>query len=570
MKNTLYYGDNLTVLREQIPDESVDLIYLDPPFNSSRNYNLLFKQVKGNASPAQIMAFEDTWTWSPLLYDQFRAEPRNSKLFPFIASLYAILGPSEMMAYVLMMAPRLLELHRTLKPTGSLYLHCDPAASHYLKIVLDVVFLPTNFRNEIVWKRSSAHNDSKQGMRRLGKVHDVVLFYTRSGARDYTWNTQFTPYEQEYLDSEYKHKDANGRSYKEGDLTAAKPGGETSYLWRVKRRVGAHRHWTADLTAEWRIPLDGWEYKGVPPYNGRYWAYSYANLVDFWKKGNLIHRSTGAPRLVFYADEMPGVQLQDIWTDIVPTPKGERRGYPTQKPLALLERIIAASSNEGDVVMDPFCGCGTAIVAAERMNRKWIGIDITYLAISEVIYRLNTECVVGKKLEYDLKGTPVDAHGAQKLFEQTAPQNHKPFEQWCVSLVAGESRDKKGADRGIDGVIHLWDSQGKLRKAVIQVKGGNLTLSAVRDFASVIKDNDGLMGLMITLRDPTKEMILVCEQQGYAEIEAGKRFPKMQIRTVKELLENPKRPFEFPDSWRTPRTQGVGMAQQAGQEELAL
>ena len=226
-----------------------------------------------------------------------------------------------------------------------------------------------------------------------------------------------------------------------------------------------------------------------------------------------------------------------------------------------MERIIAASSNEGDVVLDPFCGCGTAIVAAERMNRKWIGIDITYLAISEVIYRLNSESSSDRKLDYVLKGTPVDAHGAMKLFEQTAPQNHKPFEQFCVSLVAGESREKKGADRGIDGIIHLWDSQGKLRKAVISVKGGGYTLSHVRDFANVIKDNDAIMGLMITQREPTKEMILVCEQQGYAAWSSAKQYPKMQIRTVKELLENPKRPFDIPDSARLPRSQGVGLVQ---------
>jgi site-specific DNA-methyltransferase (adenine-specific) len=541
--NYLYYGDNLYVLRDKIADESVDLIYLDPPFNSSRNYNLLFKQVKGELSPAQIMAFEDTWTWSPLLYEEFKSEPRNAKLFPLIAALYEILGQSEMMAYVLMMAPRLLELHRKLKPTGSLYLHCDPVASHYLKVMLDAVFGPDRFRNEVTWKRTSSHSDAR---RKFPDVTDILLYYAKSDR--HFFQPQYKPYSEKHVREKFATTDHTGRQYTTSDL----------------RSPGPRPNLTYDYTAS-----NGITYKPHP--NG--WAVSIDRMREYDRLGLLYFPKSpdGRLRLKRYLDEAPGELVDTVWDDIAPinSQARERRGYPTQKPLALLERVIAASSNEGDVVMDPFCGCGTAIVAAERMNRKWIGIDITYLAINEVIYRLNTERIEGKPLEYELVGTPVDALGAQKLFESTAHQNHKPFEQFCVSLVAGEYREKMGADRGIDGVIHLWDHAGKLRKIVIQVKGGALTLSAVRDFASVIKDNDAVMGLLISMKEPTAEMKLVAEQQGYADWQTQKKYPKMQMRTVKQLLEPPKQPFEIPESYRVQKSEGVGK-RQPGQMGMEL
>ncbi|MEW6338263.1 MAG: DNA methyltransferase [Acidobacteriota bacterium] len=530
-KNQLYYGDNLEVLREKVPNEVADLIYLDPPFNSARSYNLLFKQVKGEPSPAQIHAFEDTWTWSPLLYEQFKADRRNARLFDLVEALYRFLGASEMMAYILMMAPRLLELQKKLKDTGSLYLHCDPSASHYLKLTLDAIFGPTGFVNEVVWKRTSAHSDARQGLSRFGRTHDVILFYARP--RRLSWNVQFAEYDPQYLAHHYRNiEEGTGRRYKDSDLTAAKPGGDTSYEW-----------------------------KGARPPAGRYWAYSRENMERFEAEGRLVYSSGGMPRLKHYLDEMRGVPVGDVWTDVPPinSQARERRGYPTQKPLALLERIIAASSNPGDVVMDPFCGCGTALVAAERMGRKWIGIDITYLAINEVIHRLRTECAEGKPPEYRLLGSPQDALAAEQLFLSTASQNHKPFEQWAVTLVGGEYRDRGGADRGIDGVIPIWGYDGTLHRILIQVKGGNaLTLSTVRDFASVIKDNNALLGLMVSMKQPTREMQLVCEQQGFAEWLSEKKYPKLQIRTVKELLEEPRRPFEVPDHARVPRQEGVG------------
>ena len=529
--NQLFYGDNLEVMRERIPDEVADLVYLDPPFNSSRSYNLLFKQVKGDPSPAQIHAFEDTWTWSPLLYEQFKADRRNATLFELIEALHRILGASEMMAYVLMMAPRLLELYRKLKRTGSLYLHCDPVASHYLRMVLDAVFGPQNLRNEIIWNRTLAKSLMTK---RLPRNHDVLLNYVKTP--DATWNPNaaFTRYDEsdldERTDSKYSHRDPNGRRYQLDNLINPNPD-------------------RPNLT---------YEFLGVT----RVWRWTRGRMYDAYQRGLVVQPRPGAvPRLKRYLDEQRGKPLGDVWTDIPPlnSQAKERRGYPTQKPLALLERIIAASSNDGDVVMDPFCGCGTALVAAERMRRKWIGIDITYLAINEIIHRLKTECVEGTKPEFALIGSPQDALAAQKLFESTAGQNHKPFEQWAVTLVGGEYRDRGGADRGVDGVVPIWGFDGALHKIVIQVKGGQaLTLSTVRDFASVIKDNKALLGLMISMKEPTREMQLVCEQQGYADWPAEKKYPKLQIRTVKDLLEDPRQPFEIPDHARAPRSEGVG------------
>ncbi|MCG7843985.1 MAG: site-specific DNA-methyltransferase, partial [Methanomassiliicoccales archaeon] len=350
MKNTLYYGDNLDIMREHIADESVDLVYLDPPFNSARDYNVLFKQAKKDENQAQITAFTDTWQWSKKRYEEFFDDAGNARLFPLMSSLHDILGQSEMMAYLLMMAPRLLELHRVLKPTGSLYLHCDPAASHYLKIMLDVVFGPTAFRNEVIWKRTSAHSSAK----RYGPVHDVLLFYRRTD--QFTWVPQFQAYDQGYLDTFFDHEDADGRRWKRMDVTGAGTRrGETGKPWRG-----------IDVTAK-----------------GRHWAYTHGDLEKMDAQGRLHWpaKEDGMPRLKQYMDDMPGVPLQDVITDVRPIHNlaDERMGYPTQKPLALLERIINASSNPGDVVFDPFCGCGTAVVGAEKLGRRWIGIDVTFI-----------------------------------------------------------------------------------------------------------------------------------------------------------------------------------------------
>ena len=376
---TVWTGDNLDILRG-LNSACVDLIYLDPPFNSNRNY------AAPVGSAAAGAAFKDTWTlsdldvaWMGLIADE---QPAIYKVLDTAGLSHG----KPMQSYLCMMAVRLLEMRRVMKDTASIYLHCDPTASHYLKLLMDAVFGSTSFFNEMTWKRSSAHSDTRQGMRRAGRIRDVVLVYSKT--QDYVWNPQYMPYDDDYLQAEYRHVAPDGRRYKETDVTAAKPGGDTEYDWRVKRPASQRARWSADLTDEYLAPRDGWEYRAVSPYRGRYWAYSKSNLIAFWNEGRLIHRETGMPRMMQFADDMPGIPLQDLWDDIPPVLGKERIGYPTQKPLALLERIIRASSNEGDVVLDPFCGCATACVAAENLGRRWIGIDISPKAVELVNLRL--------------------------------------------------------------------------------------------------------------------------------------------------------------------------------------
>ena len=361
-KNKLYFGDNLKILCEHVPDESVDLIYLDPPFNSNASYNVLFKEKSGEESAAQITAFEDTWQWSVEAEAVYReivtTGPR--KLADLTQALLAFLGRNDMMAYLVMMAIRLVELHRVLKLTGSIYLHCDPTASHYLKMLMDAIFGPLNFRNEIVWKRSDAHSDAKQGAKHYGRIHDVLLFY--SSSHEPLFNPIYRPLPQSTVDKWYRYVEPEtGRRYNKADVTG--PGGAAK---------GNPRY----------------EWKGIT----RYWRYSRETMQSLDDQGKLVYSRSGMPYEKRYLDESKGVALQDWWDDVSMlrgiSSTGERLGYPTQKPEALLERVVRSSSNEGDIVLDPFCGCGTAIAVAERLKRRWIGIDVTYLAINLVQRRL--------------------------------------------------------------------------------------------------------------------------------------------------------------------------------------
>ena len=545
--NTLYYGDNLDVLRQHVPDESVDLVYLDPPFNSNASYNVLFKERSGEESPAQIKAFTDTWDWTLESERTFEHEiilnPNTpSKVKDMITALRQFLGSNALMSYLVMMTPRLVELRRVLKPTGSIYLHCDPTASHYLKLLMDAVFGSERFLNEMTWKRSSAHSDTKQGMRRAGKIHDVLLVYTKSG--DYVWNAQYTPYTEDYLLAEYRHVDAGGRHYKETDVTAAKPGGDTEYDWRVKRQIDKGRRWEPDLTDEYTSPLEGWEYKGVRPYSGRYWAYSKSNLAAFWKEGSLVHRETGMPRLMQFADDMPGIPLQDLWDDIPPALGNESLGYPTQKPQALLERIIQASSNEGDVVLDPFCGCGTAVAAAQGLKRRWIGIDVTHLAVALMKNRLKTGFGIVPGKDYDVVGEPVDVGGARALAEQDRHQ----FQYWAMSLLEAFPREqgKKGADKGVDGVVYFIDGPRRApHKAIVQVKSGKVSSPLIRDLKGTVEREKAALGLFITLDEPTRDMRAEAVSAGFHHSDLWQRdYPKLQIRTIGDLLQGNQ--FELP------------------------
>ena len=515
--NHLYYGDNLHVLRDSIAAESVDLIYLDPPFNSKRDYNLLFKSPKGHSSEAQIEAFEDTWHWT----DQAEAElssladQPNTDVTQMMHALVSFLGRNDMTAYLVMMATRLLALHRVLKPTGSLYLHCDPTASHYLKIVLDGVFGKINFRSEIAWRRSSSHNDAN----RYGANHDVIFFYTKG--KTWTWNPQFTSYAESYIKQNYRYSDEKG-VFRVSDMTANKPGGDVSY--------------------EWTAP-DG---RVVTPYKGRYWAYSKQNMSEMDTKGLIYYRTTGMPMLKHYLSEMPGVPLQTFWHDLNPIISGspESLGYPTQKPLALLERIITASSNPNDVVLDPFCGCGTAVHAAQKNKRKWIGIDITCLAITLIEKRLKS--AFGKRCQFEVHGTPKDLESARDL----AARDKYQFQWWAVSLVEAQpfQGKKKGADGGIDGLKFFRDLDKKeVRKIIVSVKGGeNVGPAMVKDLIATIARDKAEIGLFLTLAEPTKVMGTEAVAAGFYESASGKKYPRLQILTIESLLAGTARP-EHPD-----------------------
>jgi DNA modification methylase len=523
--NTLWYGDNLPVLREHIRDESVALVYLDPPFNSQATYNVLFRAPTGDSSQAQIEAFEDTWHWNDGAERAFDEVIHSGQTdaSELLQALRRFLKENDLMAYLTMMAVRLVELHRVLKPTGSLYLHCDPTASHYLKLVLDALFGKACYRTELSWKRSSAHNDAKQGRVQYGNIRDVIFFYTKS-ADAWTWHWQYSPYEQSYTDEFYKYVEPDtGRRYRLGDLTAAKPGGDTSY-----------------------------EFYGTHPYKGRYWAYSREKMEQFNAEGRLYFPANGGtPSYKRYLDEMPGVPLQNDWNDIKPASGTERLGYATQKPLALLERIVRTSSNAGDVLLDPFCGCGSAVHTAQKLGRQWIGIDITHLAISLIEQRLH-DAFPG--IEYEVHGTPKDLEGAKAL----AARDPYQFQWWAVSLVNAlpYGGKKKGADSGIDGIIYFKPDGKHTEKAIVSVKGGaHVSVGMIRDLAHVVDREQAKVGLFLTLACPTKPMQTEATKAGWYATPYHGKVPKIQILTIADLLagHQPQLPFIDPATFRRAR-----------------
>ena len=534
--NTLYYGDNLDVLRLHIADESVDLVYLDPPFNSNQDYNILFGEQDGTRAAAQIQAFGDTWRWDQAAAEAFQEVVESGGQVSLAMQAFrTLLNSSDMLAYLSMMAPRLVELRRVLKPTGSIYLHCDPTASHYLKLLMDAVFGPQHFRTEIIWKRSTAHSDAKQGRKNHGRIHDVLLFYSKGD--EWTWNPIFQEYDLEYVESKYRHTDeGSDRRYRLGDLTAARPGGDTEYEWRVKRRVEKGATWAADLDHEYEEPKKGWEYKGVGPYSGRFWAYSHENMREFAQTNRIRHTRTGMPEYKRYVDEMPGVVLQDLWTDINPinSQAAERLGYPTQKPEALLQRIVESGSNPGDVVLDPFCGCGTAVAAAHALGRRWIGIDITHLAINLIRHRLVHS--YGSEIEdtFEVIGEPVSVAGAAEL----AASDPYQFQWWALGRVgARPGEEKKGADRGIDGRLFFHDegAKGATKKIILSVKAGKTSVAHLRDLRGVLDREGAQIGVLISMQTPTKPMRSEAADAGFYTSPWGKH-PCLQLLTVEDLL----------------------------------
>jgi DNA modification methylase len=509
--NLLYYGDNLDILRRYVRDESVDLVYLDPPFNSNQSYNVLFKERGGKMSDAQIHAFEDTWKWG-LDAEHALKEiiETGGAVSQTMQAFRTAVGTNDMLAYLAMMAPRLVELHRVLKPTGSIYLHCDPTASHYLKLLMDAVFGPVNFLNEIIWKRSHAHSSAK----RYGPIHDVILYYSKSEA--YVWTDQRTEYAQAYIDRFFKFDDGDGRgTYWADNLTGnGVRHGETGREWHGFNPTVKGRHWMYKPSELDRLDAD----------RRIYWPKS----EDAW------------PKLKRYLKEARGVPMQDIFDDIdglstMGSSRQERLGYPTQKPEALLERIITASSNVGGLVLDPFSGCGTAVIAAQRLDRRWIGIDITHLAITLMKKRLND--TFGKDVQFKVIGEPVDVTGAQEL----AGKDPYQFQWWALGLVDARPVDgKKGADKGIDGRIYFHDEAGssQTKQVIISVKAGHTNVAHVRDLRGVIERENAAIGALITMEGPTQPMISEAASAGFYHSPGwNKDCPRIQLRTIAELLE---------------------------------
>ena len=532
--NLLYYGDNLDILRRYMKDETVDLVYLDPPFNSNTNYNVLFAEKDGSKAASQIQAFSDTWTWNQESESVFaEIVTPGGRVGDCLQAFRTFLGECDMLAYLVMMAPRLVELRRVMKTTASIYLHCDPAASHYLKMLMDAVFGPENFRNEIIWKRTS----SKSLMtRRLPSNHDIILSYQVSPDAFWNADAMFSAYDLANLDEKtagkYGHRDKDGR------------------LYQLDNLCNPNRD-RPNLT---------YEFLGVT----KVWRWTKERMQKAYEDGLVVQPSLGAvPRFKRYLDEQKGKSLDDVWTDILPlnSQAAERLGYPTQKPQALLERIISASSNPGDVVLDPFCGCGTTIAAAQAMGRPWIGIDITHLAITLIKQRLKdsfgieqavratplgkgemakvgeaaAEYGVATKRPFHVVGEPTSDPDAAAL----AASDPYQFQWWALGLVGARPvEQKKGADKGIDGrIVFQGDKPGNFESVILSVKAGHTNVAHIRDLKGVLEREKAVIGVLISMQEATSPMKTEAVTAGFYESALwGKKYPKVQLFTVADLL----------------------------------
>lgn len=506
--NSLYLGDNLRVLRE-FPAECVDLVYLDPPFNSKRDYNYVFRSEAGADDTAHVKAFTDTWSFEGAAeaYHELIDLAEPVSLLP--GGLRQTFGETSLLGYLSVMALRLRELRRVLRPTGSLYLHCDPTASHYLKMVLDAVFGAVCYRAEIAWKRHSSHGNVYGN---YGRVHDIILFYGRGDAA--TWHQQFTALDGRYVASFFRHvEEGSGRRY------------------RLQNVLNPSKD-RPNLTHDWNGHV-------------RVWKWTRERMQGLHESGRLVYSSSGMAQYKRYLDEMPGTPVTSVWTDIPPinSQDAERLGYPTQKPLALLERIVAASSNPGDLVLDPFCGCGTAVAAAQKLGRKWVGIDITLLAVRLIQKRMTGSLPsdFATPRSIPIHGIPEDVASARAI----AHEDPYLFEEWVLEEVeatppSGGRTKKRGADRGIDGVITWTDGKDMVQRCLISVKSGHTGVAHLHALRGVIEREGAAMGLLVTLEPPTKPMRDEAAGAGRYKPEGvnmTKDFPRLQIATVEQLLE---------------------------------
>lgn len=540
--NNLYFGDNLDWL-SKFDSEIVDLIYLDPPFNSKATYNLLYRSPDGEAAESQYQAFVDSWRWGPPTDAAMAAViASGSPAASILVSLNNYMQKSDLMAYLAMMTVRLIELHRVLKSTGSLYLHCDSSASHYLKIILDSVFGAEAFRNEIIWRRTGSHNSAK----RYGPIHDTILFYTKS--KQYTWNKFKRPYMQGHVDMHFVTEGEIVRTNYSGNVLSGsgRRGGESGKPWRNFDPDSKGRHWAIPRVIQEDLEDDISDLGTL------------AKLDYLYEHGFItVKEGDEWPRYQHLIGGNDGQPLSDIWAyqpytegTLFRTPEGidddvrwmgtndgERLGYQTQKPLGLLKRIINASSNPGDLVLDPFCGCGTTIEAAQELNRRWIGIDVTVLAIDVVERRLNRRGL-RRNVDYKVDGIPLDMDGARRLFREDA----HTFQLWALTLVDGQPREggKKGADRGVDGFIYFQDDVRTVGQAIVSVKGGeNIHAEHVRDLIGTMHSQGAKLGVLVTLNRPTAAMERAAREAESVEA-GGKLRPRVQICTVEELLKGRK------------------------------
>ncbi|MBI4722539.1 MAG: restriction endonuclease [Candidatus Stahlbacteria bacterium] len=518
-KNRLYFGDNLDILRDKIADNTVDLVYLDPPFKSGKNYNIIFQPSAGKikGAMAQIETFKDTWVWGieaeknyqGLIKGNITKETPSQKLIELLKSMRSYLDEYSMMAYLSMMATRLLEMKRVLKDTGSIYLHCDPTASHYLKLLMDAIFGVENFINEITWRRTNSPKAQTKG---FGTQHDVIFFY----AKDFTL-ANFKKINRK-LDDEsmrtYSHQDSKGK-FRTIEIEAH---GIQKYSGR---KVFEFRDRTAP------------------------WLYSKEKLEKWWSEGLIYKTKGGRYRKKQYLTDVPGLLISDLWVDKEVAPlqgsSSEFIGYQTQKPEKLLERIIKASSNEGDLVLDPFCGCGTTVAVAERLGRRWIGIDITYLAIDVISKRLKKSRITN----FEIDGEPKDTYSAEKLAEKDPFQ----FQIWCISKLDATHSQRKTGDKGVDGIINFHDPSQKSQvgKGIIQVKGTKeVSPSMVRDLKGTMKSQSADMGILITFKKPTQGMIEEATKEGFF-VYFRKKMPRIQFLIVEDLFK-PYIPCEIPSA----------------------
>lgn len=548
--NRLYYGDNLKIM-QRMRSASVDLIYLDPPFKSDQNYNLIYRNLTGKPVPEQAHAFCDTWEMDaekerlaktmPVLMREKGVDDYYVEFWRLWVQALRHTQP-HLMAYLIYMVQRLLYMKTLLRSTGSVYLHCDPTASHYIKIMMDGIFGHQNFRNEIIWKRTGSHGGSK----RWGPVHDTLLFYTKSDR--YTWNRVFQEYDKSYLEKFYRFNDDRGQ-YRLVTLTGAGVRtGDSGKPWRGVDPTASGRHWAVPL-ATLRASYPGRDISKL----------STQEKLDLLDEVGLIYwpKRGSIPQQKRYSNENPGVQLQDIVTDIGPVSSqaNERMGYPTQKPIALLKRIIEASSNKDDVIFDPFCGCGTTIYAAQEMGRPWIGCDVAILAIKLIRETLTGDryrLVEGKHFTVD--GIPESVEQAEELFK------HDPFQfqHWACERAGGFPMQKKVADKGVDGRLY-FETKKELKSMVLSVKGGHLRPTDVRDLRGVLERDGVEMAGFISLKEPSRAMRDEAARAGTYEY-AGMDYPRLQLITIKELLAG--------SEFRTPTKVGSRIA--TGQTSLPI